>query len=266
MVMNSVVTTSQQAGCVTSVKPPVTLFMNVGPGAQLQELASQACMEAPEPEFSQGPLDANNDASILHDDVIFDKPGDGTTRDISDTLPAARQPEKRESSDQTMPNEDDPGINHTWEQVKSLAAAVFVVVCWVTVLGILWIRQKEFQEPVCPDIFLQDYLRSCETCGSGTHFLPLFGEWEKAWPSSCRIPLYLFGILWAFLGIGLVCDQFMSAIEEITSAERTVWLEVHKGSKQKFHVKCWNATIANLTLMALGSSAPEILLSIIEII
>jgi solute carrier family 8 (sodium/calcium exchanger) len=26
----------------------------------------------------------------------------------------------------------------------------------------------------------------------------------------------------------------------------------------------WNATIANLTLMALGSSAPEILLSIIE--
>jgi len=87
----------------------------------------------------------------------------------------------------------------------------------------------------------------------------------KPWPSSCRIPLYLFGILWAFLGIGLVCDQFMSAIEEITSAERTVWLEVHKGSKQKFHVKCWNATIANLTLMALGSSA-EILLSILEII
>ena len=27
----------------------------------------------------------------------------------------------------------------------------------------------------------------------------------------------------------------------------------------------WNATIANLTLMALGSSAPEILLSVIEI-
>lgn len=27
----------------------------------------------------------------------------------------------------------------------------------------------------------------------------------------------------------------------------------------------WNATVANLTLMALGSSAPEILLSVIEI-
>lgn len=31
-------------------------------------------------------------------------------------------------------------------------------------------------------------------------------------------------------------------------------------------VKVWNATVANLSLMALGSSAPEILLSVIEII
>jgi solute carrier family 8 (sodium/calcium exchanger) len=30
-------------------------------------------------------------------------------------------------------------------------------------------------------------------------------------------------------------------------------------------VRVWNPTVANLTLMALGSSAPEILLSIIEI-
>ena len=31
-------------------------------------------------------------------------------------------------------------------------------------------------------------------------------------------------------------------------------------------VRIWNDTVANLTLMALGSSAPEILLSIIEIL
>lgn len=31
-------------------------------------------------------------------------------------------------------------------------------------------------------------------------------------------------------------------------------------------VRIWNNTVANLTLMALGSSAPEILLSIIEIV
>lgn len=30
-------------------------------------------------------------------------------------------------------------------------------------------------------------------------------------------------------------------------------------------VKVWNETVSNLTLMALGSSAPEILLSVIEV-
>ena len=34
---------------------------------------------------------------------------------------------------------------------------------------------------------------------------------------------------------------------------------------RRYTITVWNATIANLTLMALGSSAPEILLSVIEI-
>jgi hypothetical protein len=37
------------------------------------------------------------------------------------------------------------------------------------------------------------------------------------------------------------------------------------GVTRTFTVQVWNATVANLTLMALGSSAPEILLSVIEI-
>lgn len=35
---------------------------------------------------------------------------------------------------------------------------------------------------------------------------------------------------------------------------------------EEVEVRIWNDTVANLTLMALGSSAPEILLSIIEIV
>lgn len=31
-------------------------------------------------------------------------------------------------------------------------------------------------------------------------------------------------------------------------------------------VRIWNETVSNLTLMALGSSAPEILLSVIEVL
>merc|ERR1719191_1907277 len=54
----------------------------------------------------------------------------------------------------------------------------------------------------------------------------------------------------------------MAGIEKITSAKRRV---VDKTTGKKKTVYVWNATVANLTLMALGSSAPEILLSLIEI-
>ena len=37
------------------------------------------------------------------------------------------------------------------------------------------------------------------------------------------------------------------------------------GKNQVVVVKVWNETVANLTYMALGSSAPEIMLSVIEI-
>lgn len=37
----------------------------------------------------------------------------------------------------------------------------------------------------------------------------------------------------------------------------------NRGEKIPVETKIWNETIANLTLMALGSSAPEILLNLI---
>ena len=77
-----------------------------------------------------------------------------------------------------------------------------------------------------------------------------------------RAPIYLILLLWMFLGVGIIADIFMAAIEVITSKEKMI-----KGSDGvEVPVKVWNATVANLTLMALGSSAPEILLSIIEIV
>merc|ERR1719161_3413128 len=56
----------------------------------------------------------------------------------------------------------------------------------------------------------------------------------------------------------------MSAIEEITGQEieKTV---IVNGEKTTIQAKVWNDTMANLTLMALGSSAPEILLSVVEL-
>ena len=59
----------------------------------------------------------------------------------------------------------------------------------------------------------------------------------------------------------------MESIEMITSQEKTVIVKNKlTGKKESVTIKVWNETVANLTLMALGSSAPEILLSAIEIV
>ena len=58
-----------------------------------------------------------------------------------------------------------------------------------------------------------------------------------------------------------------SAIEVITSGKRiVVKADAYSGDFVQVKVPVWNPTVANLTLMALGSSAPEILLNTIETI
>merc|ERR1719403_711105 len=78
----------------------------------------------------------------------------------------------------------------------------------------------------------------------------------------------LYGILmiYLFIGVAIASDKFMESIEMITAQEKEVSVkDPRTGKTQVVVVKVWNETVANLTLMALGSSAPEILLSVIEI-
>ena len=56
----------------------------------------------------------------------------------------------------------------------------------------------------------------------------------------------------------------MDSIEVITSQTRTVITTQSDGTKIVKKTAVWNPTLANLTLMALGSSAPEIILNIYE--
>lgn len=93
-------------------------------------------------------------------------------------------------------------------------------------------------------------------------FVPLFaGDQEHTWNLDVRAVLYGFVMVYCFLGASIVSDFFMSAIEAITGKKRRVMQE--NGRMATFYV--WNDTVANLTLLALGSSAPEILLSIVEV-
>lgn len=77
--------------------------------------------------------------------------------------------------------------------------------------------------------------------------------------------VYFLAMCYLFLGVSIVSDRFMAAIEKITAIEKNVVVRKPDGTKQTIVVRVWNETVANLTLMALGTSAPEILLSIIEI-
>merc|ERR1711936_1533805 len=73
-------------------------------------------------------------------------------------------------------------------------------------------------------------------------------------------------MLYLFIGVAIVSDKFMESIEMITAQEKEVSVkDPRTGKTQTIIVKVWNETVANLTLMALGSSAPEIMLSVIEI-
>ena len=81
-----------------------------------------------------------------------------------------------------------------------------------------------------------------------------------------RAIVYLLGLIYLFMGVAIISDRFMASIEVITSQKREIRKKNPDGTISVTTVAIWNETVSNLTLMALGSSAPEILLSIIEVI
>ncbi|KAA0702434.1 Sodium/calcium exchanger 2 [Triplophysa tibetana] len=80
-----------------------------------------------------------------------------------------------------------------------------------------------------------------------------------------RAVIYFVFLMYMFLGVSIVADRFMASIEVITSQEKEVTITMPNGETSVATVRIWNETVSNLTLMALGSSAPEILLSVIEV-
>uniref|UniRef100_UPI00398F6CE3 sodium/calcium exchanger 3-like isoform X3 n=1 Tax=Pristiophorus japonicus TaxID=55135 RepID=UPI00398F6CE3 len=80
-----------------------------------------------------------------------------------------------------------------------------------------------------------------------------------------RAIVYFVAMMYMFLGVSIIADRFMSSIEVITSQEKEITITKPNGETSVATVRIWNETVSNLTLMALGSSAPEILLSLIEV-
>ncbi|XP_035040095.1 sodium/calcium exchanger 1 [Hippoglossus stenolepis] len=108
-------------------------------------------------------------------------------------------------------------------------------------------------------------------CGGGTTckegvILPMWKPDNPAFADRlARATIYFVGLAFMFLGVSIIADRFMSSIEVITSQERQITIKKPNGEKITTTVRIWNETVSNLTLMALGSSAPEILLSVVEV-
>lgn len=84
-------------------------------------------------------------------------------------------------------------------------------------------------------------------------------------PNGVMAVVYCLVLVYLFLGISIISDIFMAGIEKITSSTQIIQIKDESGQvTASKKVTIWNPTVANLTLMALGSSAPEILLSVIE--
>jgi len=103
--------------------------------------------------------------------------------------------------------------------------------------------------------------RICEPGGAGMMF-PMGGDFEANLHWFPRGIMYAAGMVYFFLGISIVADIFMSSIEQVTSRRRRRLIDGGRGGFRT--EKLWNETVATLTLMALGSSAPEIFLAIID--
>ena len=101
-------------------------------------------------------------------------------------------------------------------------------------------------------------------CSEKGLLLPLVSEYT--WPHGSRAFIYLLGLLWIFMAVAIVADVFMCSIERITSKTTKIRIadpDAETGFRE-VDVRVWNNTVANLTLLALGTSAPEIMLSVIE--
>lgn len=216
---------------------------------------------APSQSLSFASEESIHSESGIISELFVEGGGAGLARPLP-TEEAASESARKPVADEDA-SEEATAYDERKERGKSCLAASLVFVALYVALHLAIGARQEVAE--CDDEALAAAVGSvCKACSGGMSFLPLAGEAEQTWNNTFRVILYIVAMVWCFVGVGLVCDQFMNGIEEITSTTHLVWRTDEDGVRTQVPVKVWNATIANLSLMALGSSAPEILLAVIE--
>eukprot|EP00927_Polykrikos_kofoidii_P027068 TRINITY_DN23955_c0_g1_i2.p1 TRINITY_DN23955_c0_g1~~TRINITY_DN23955_c0_g1_i2.p1 ORF type:complete len:787 (+),score=107.58 TRINITY_DN23955_c0_g1_i2:195-2555(+) len=101
----------------------------------------------------------------------------------------------------------------------------------------------------------------CKVGGTSGWFLPV-SESQLSLPPWLHVLICAVLMIYCFLGVSIVADLFMNSIEAITGRRK----QVESADGRYRTVKVWNETVATLSLMALGSSAPEIFLSVMDLL
>ena len=80
-----------------------------------------------------------------------------------------------------------------------------------------------------------------------------------------RAFLYFLGLAYCFIGLSAITARFFRSMENVVKHTREV-VEIDPGSNREIikHEKVWNYTIADITLLAFGTSFPQISLAIID--
>ncbi|KAL2609756.1 hypothetical protein R1flu_028329 [Riccia fluitans] len=102
--------------------------------------------------------------------------------------------------------------------------------------------------------------RRRESCSS---YLLLPGE--NVWRYQTRGVLYAMGLVYCFIGLAAITALYMRAMETIVKQMRKVSRKnPETGTVEIVSEKIWNSAVADITLLALGTSSPQISLALID--
>ncbi|XP_045833344.1 magnesium/proton exchanger isoform X2 [Trifolium pratense] len=110
--------------------------------------------------------------------------------------------------------------------------------------------------------YLSSILGYAEKCDS---YLIFSGE--TALGNSVRIVLYFLGLAYCFIGLSAITARFFQSMENVVKHSREV-VVIDPVTKAEIitHEKVWNYTIADISLLAFGTSFPQISLATIDAI
>lgn len=101
--------------------------------------------------------------------------------------------------------------------------------------------------------FINDTLTQCSRTASPCRpgvLLPVWMPQENVTIGDTigRALVYAISLAYLFLGVSIIADRFMAAIEVITSQEKEIHVTDANGQKQVVMVRYWNETVSNLTV------------------